>query len=51
MIYWSMSRSWELAMARNRIQFQKGLSEAQFQALYDDDAPLMFLPRDRNFIS
>lgn len=23
-------------MARNRIKFQKGLSEAQFQALYGD---------------
>jgi transposase-like protein len=26
-----------MAMARNRIQFQKGLSEAQFQALYGDE--------------
>ena len=24
-------------MARNRIQFQKGLSEAQFEALYGDE--------------
>jgi len=27
-----------MTMARNRIQFQKGLSEAQFEALYGDEA-------------
>ncbi len=31
--FWST----ELIMARNRIQFQKGLSEARFQALYGDE--------------
>ena len=28
----------EMTIARNRIQFQKGLSEAQFQAHYGDEA-------------